>query len=171
MRTATNLLLLNGMLLASAFAGHKDRDWKTAHVLDSTVSLQRYVTGATTQTNGSSTTFGEANATAVTAGGFTTANGTSAATTTGSSTSTTRLESVTIQASELVLVSDGFLYIVQDERRRGGPLLETMIANHRHGCRFVVGDDVKYAQEKGSLWVLDADGKECKVAILRQERR
>jgi len=46
-----------------------------------------------------------------------------------------------------------------------------MIANHRHGCRFVVGDDVKYSQERGDLWVLDADGKECKEPILRQERR
>jgi hypothetical protein len=46
-----------------------------------------------------------------------------------------------------------------------------VIANRRHGCRFIVGDNVKYSQEKGDLWVLDADGKEFKVPILRQERR
>ena len=179
MRRATSLLLLNGAFMAVAFGGHKERSWKTAHVLDSTVSLERYVTGAVTQTNGTATSVGASTttgeATAVSIGGVTAAAGSSStssvATTAGNSTSTTRLQNVTIQSNELLLVTDEFLYIIRDERRRGGPLLATAIANRHHGCRFIVGDDVKYSQEKGDLWVLDADGKECKVPILRQERR
>jgi len=169
-RTAKVLLLI-GILVAFGFAKKKDRDWKIAHVLDSTVSLQRYVTGAVSQTSGTSTTTGQSNATAAAAGNVATANGSSTATTASNSTSTTRLQSVTIQANELVLVADQYLYIIRDERRSGGPILERALANRHHGCRFIVGDDVKYSQEKGDLWVLDADGKECKVPILRQERR
>ena len=45
------------------------------------------------------------------------------------------------------------------------------IANRKHGCRFVIGDDVKYVQEKSKLRVLDADTKECVLDIVRQERR
>jgi hypothetical protein len=43
------------------------------------------------------------------------------------------------------------------------------LANRKHGCRFVIGEDIKYAQEKGYLWVLDPDGKECKIPIIRQQ--
>lgn len=178
MRGVIFLLLLIAPL-SLAFGGHKDRDWKTAHVLDSTVSFQRYIAGAVTQTNGTATTVGSSSttgsATAVGGAGLVTAtresNTSSQSTTAGNSTSITRLQSVTIQANELVLVATQFVYIIRDERRTGGPLLERAIANHHHGCRFIIGDDVKYSQEKGDLWVLDADGKECKVPILRQERR
>jgi hypothetical protein len=34
----------------------------------------------------------------------------------------------------------------------------------------MVNDKIKYAQEKRKLYVMDADGKECKLDILRQER-
>jgi hypothetical protein len=33
----------------------------------------------------------------------------------------------------------------------------------------VIGDDVQYAQDGGVLHVIDADGKECKVEVVRQE--
>jgi hypothetical protein len=50
-----------------------------------------------------------------------------------------------------------------------GALIRNAIVNRKHGCRFVVGEDIKYVQEKGDLWVLDPDGKECKIPILRQQ--
>jgi hypothetical protein len=45
------------------------------------------------------------------------------------------------------------------------------INNRHHGCRFIVGEDIKYAQEKGYLWVLDPDGRECKIPIMRQQAK
>ncbi len=46
-----------------------------------------------------------------------------------------------------------------------------LIVDHqKHPCRFVVSDDVKYLQERAKLDVLDVDGKECKLDIVRQER-
>jgi hypothetical protein len=38
-------------------------------------------------------------------------------------------------------------------------------------CRYIVGDEIKYAQEKSILYVIDADGHECKVQIMKQERQ
>lgn len=35
---------------------------------------------------------------------------------------------------------------------------------------FIVGDDIKYWQEKAVLHIVDVDGKQCKVDVLRQER-
>ena len=49
-------------------------------------------------------------------------------------------------------------------------MLTNAIANRKHGCRFIIGDQAKYAQEKNYLYVLDADGKECTLDITRQER-
>jgi hypothetical protein len=46
-----------------------------------------------------------------------------------------------------------------------------LILDHdKHPCRFIVGDDVKYVQQKGKVYVLDADARGCKIDILRQER-
>jgi hypothetical protein len=146
-----------------AFAAKEARTWKTAKVLDSATSQQSFVTGSVTNTSGTATT----NGSSTTMGSTTTGT----ATTTGHSTSTTALQRVTIQANELVLVGDDYLYVVRDERRKGGPVLATAIHNRHHGCRFIVGEDVKYSQEKGELWILDADGKECKVPILRQQKK
>jgi hypothetical protein len=46
-----------------------------------------------------------------------------------------------------------------------------VIVNRKHGCRFIVGEDIRYSQQKGYLWVLDPDDKECKTEIIRQEKR
>jgi hypothetical protein len=51
-----------------------------------------------------------------------------------------------------------------------GPLLRKAIDNHKRACRFVIGDDIKYVQEKSKLIVLDPDGKECNLDIVRQAR-
>jgi hypothetical protein len=39
-----------------------------------------------------------------------------------------------------------------------------------HHCRLIVGDPVKYAQKKSTVYVVDADAKECKLELIRQER-
>ncbi len=63
---------------------------------------------------------------------------------------------------------------MEDTRISGGHGLVAItshaIAKRKHGCRFIVGDEVKFWQEKAVLHVVDADGKECKLDILRQER-
>jgi hypothetical protein len=54
----------------------------------------------------------------------------------------------------------------------GGDYLYTarQVMGRRSSCRLIVGDDIKYAQDKRALYVVDADGKECKLEIVRQER-
>ena len=52
-----------------------------------------------------------------------------------------------------------------------GPLPRRAITNHKHGCRFMIGEDIQYVQEKGKLIVLDLDGKACDLDIIKQEIR
>jgi hypothetical protein len=132
-------------------------DWKTATVQDSQTVRKRVVTAATSQTTGE--------ATSSTVGQNTTTN--------GQATTQTRVHSVDVRTSQLLIVGDEFSYVVNDTRASGGNLYGAIghsIANRKHGCRFVIGDTVKYYQDKGSLHVIDADGKECKTEIVRQER-
>jgi hypothetical protein len=79
-----------------------------------------------------------------------------------------------IRDNELVILSSEFGYVVEDTRITGGSstaeAVGHAIANRRHGCHFIVGDDIRFWQEKAVLHVFDADRKECKVDILRQER-
>jgi hypothetical protein len=71
-----------------------------------------------------------------------------------------------------MIVADKYFYVIRDTLSYiPGALLGNALANRKHGCRFIVGEDIKYAQEKGYLWVLDPDGKECKIPILRQQLR
>jgi hypothetical protein len=80
----------------------------------------------------------------------------------------------TIRDTDLMILGDDFAYVIEDTRVSGRTslvgLTERAISNRHHGCRFIVGDDVKYYQEKAVLHVLDADNKECKVEVIRQER-
>ena len=185
MKKAIWLMLI---LTLPAVGAKKERDWKTARVLDSNTIQQSYVTGAVTNTSGAATTVGnstttgtsETSGSATSIGGGTvignastssTANTSSIGTTTGHATSTTTIQRVSIQTNELLLDGEGYFYIIQDGRVKSGPILPRAIANIKHGCRYVVGEDIEYSQDKGYLWVLDADGKECKVEILRQEKK
>ncbi len=162
-------VILPAALLAVGLAAKdkKEPDWKIGRVLDANSSQQTYVTGTVTNTSGTATTIGEATATTI--GKTTTATG--SATTAGNSTSTTAIHRVSIQTNELLIAGDDYLYVIEDSRRKGGGVLTTALANRKHGCRFIVGDDIKYYQEKAILTVIDADGKECKTAILRQEKK
>ena len=80
----------------------------------------------------------------------------------------------TIRDTQLMLLSDEFAYVVEDTRVSGKTSLvgvtERAISNRHHGCRFIVGDDIQFWQEKAFLHVRDADNKECKIEVTRQER-
>jgi hypothetical protein len=152
MRTALLLVVLPILLF-----GAKDHAWKTGKVLDSATAKTYVPAGATTTTNAS-----------------TSGSGWNATTT---ATSQTRIQQMEIRDTQLLIVSDEFAYVVEDTRKKGGgggPIVPGAIAgalaNRHHGCRFIVGDDVKFYQDKASLHVIDTDGKECKVEVLRQER-
>jgi hypothetical protein len=102
-------------------------------------------------------------------------NSDSISTTTANSTSSTRIHGITIRDTELAIVSDEFAYVVLDSTPRPGTggvvgAVAGLASARRHGCRFIVNDDGQFYQDKGTLHVLDADNKECKTEILRQER-
>ena len=88
---------------------------------------------------------------------------------------------LTIRDTQLLLVSDEFAYVVNDTRTSNKlPLhqgaigdagaIAHAIGGRHHGCRFIVGDDVKFYQAKDAINVIDADGKECKTEVFKQER-
>jgi len=80
------------------------------------------------------------------------------------------LNHVTVKEAQVRIVGKDYEYLAYDGTSAQSGLLTRGIANRKHGCRFIVNDDVKYAQEKSALYVIDADGKECKLDVLRQER-
>jgi len=175
-------MLVSVLFASCIFAafGKQERDWKMGRVLDSALSSAFFVTGSVTTTSGTATGFasGMASTTgsATTFGNTTTINSNTAmsgtATATGHSTSSTAITGVAVQTNELMIIADQYFYVIRDERSYvPGALLRNALANRKHGCRFIVGEDIKYAQEKGYLWVLDPDGKECKIPILRQQVR
>jgi hypothetical protein len=75
-----------------------------------------------------------------------------------------------VQETKVRIVGKDYDYIAYDATSAQAGLLSRAIANRKHGCRFIVNDEVKFAQEKDKLYVRDADGKECRLDILRQER-
>jgi hypothetical protein len=143
----------------SLLAGKKpEPQWKIGKVLDSRLAKSSVAVGSTTNTTGTASATGS--------DGLATAS--------GQSTSSTSVDFANIRDNQLVILGSEFAYVVEDTRVSGGHGLVGItahaIANRKHGCRFIVGDDVKYWQEKATLHVLDADAKECKTDILRQER-
>jgi len=144
-------------------------DWKTGKVLDSRLAKLSVPVGATTNSSSTAVTSGQSTSTTV---GSTT-DTTSTAITSGETTSSTQIAFANIRDNQLVILGNEFAYVVEDTRVSGGTVLGAAvqaIKNRKHGCRFIVGDDVKFWQDKAILHVIDADGKECKVDILRQER-
>jgi hypothetical protein len=61
---------------------------------------------------------------------------------------------IEVKTNRLTILGDGYVYTAETKRNN----------------RFIVGDEIKYAQDKRSLYVLDADGKECRLDIVRQEK-
>jgi len=62
----------------------------------------------------------------------------------------------TTNSTQTQILGGGFSYLVIDHRK--------------HPCPFIEGDDIQYEHQKAKLDVLDADGKECKLDIIRQVR-
>lgn len=83
---------------------------------------------------------------------------------------------ITIRESQVAIIGSEYFYVINDSTSHS-PLIGgangaglRAITNRGKGCRYVVGDPISYWQEKDKLHVRDADGKECKVEIARQER-
>ena len=66
----------------------------------------------------------------------------------------------TITALELEIFGDVYAYTVRD---LGNGVL-------KHPCRYIVGDAVKHVQERSVLYLIDADGKDCRTELMTQER-
>jgi hypothetical protein len=141
--------------------------WNMGKILDSAMSRTYVTTGASTQS--SATTTGTA--VAVSSGSTTTVSGVA----TTNQTAATTVHHEVIQDTQLLLVGLQYEYVIDDPvlKSVGNPVqgsLGRAIANRGHGCRFVIGEDALYWQEGPKLHVLDADGKECKLDIVRQTR-
>ena len=143
----------------------KQRDWQTGKVTDAESYRRTYTAGTTSQ----STTTGTIGP------DYGTGSTVNATTKT-----TTSVEHTQVKTSLVLIVSEHYVYYVEDSTTKFGPTegssgagyqVGRILRNRKHGCRFVVGEGVKYAQEKGTLHVVDADGKECSLGILRQEKR
>jgi len=147
MRHFNTILVIFSFAALSANA-NKGADWITGKILDSN-AVRTYVDSSAT-----------ANITA-----------TSSTTSVGQA----RIRTMAIQETQLLVAGKEYAYLINDPvakpvglRTHG--IVTRKIMNHGHGCRFIVGDDIKYYQDKSTLHVIDADGKECKLDILRQER-
>jgi len=82
-----------------------------------------------------------------------------------------------IESTQLLILGDQYAYIIEDSIEKSIGLatlydsLGHAIQNGKHGCRYIVGDWISYAQEGGrKLFINDVDGKTCKLDIVRQER-
>lgn len=88
--------------------------------------------------------------------------------------STSVFRSIFVQNTQLVIAGEEFAYVINDRKQGGFPNVSgaviNAVENRRHGCRFIVNDQVRFYQDKATLHVIDADGKECQTDIVRQER-
>jgi hypothetical protein len=141
-----------------ALGAKKDRDWRVGRVADAAATKSVYVSGTTTTAQASGTVSPD--------------NG-AGSNIDATATAQTRVHYTHVTDNDIIIVGQDYMYNVEDSAASGGKpaiALGHAIANRHHGCRFVVGEDVKFSQEKNKLYVIDADGKECKTEILRQER-
>ena len=147
---------------AQTIVADKETGWRVGKVLDSKSVKTYRQTSSTTTTGG----------TAIGSDGMTNI----------SLASNTRIQGIVVQDTELLVLGKEYGYVVTDSvvtstsgsNGRAGDFIISSIsralASRKHGCRFVIGDNVKYVQDKSTLNVLDADGKQCSMAIVRQER-
>jgi hypothetical protein len=150
MRYILFLVSLLSMPLSGA-----NRVWEVGKVLDSSTAKSYAQTSATV------------NATSTTVGPVTDTNG------------RVNVQTTTITNTQLLIAGTEYNYVINDSRSQDSlvphaGMIHTSIiqaiGNRHHGCRFVVNDDVKFSQDKNTLHVIDADGKECSTDIIRQER-
>lgn len=151
--------------------GAKPRDWRRGTLLDSVSTKTYRQTGTTTtQTNAPHNSIVINN----NAGGLNTApppDFSSAA----PSVTTTQINGITLKETQFLIVGSDYLFVVSDNTTSSvgsavafGAL--GMKGVGRRPCPLAVNDPVTYARERDVLYVLDLDGKECKMAIIRQER-
>ena len=67
----------------------------------------------------------------------------------------------TTTAAELEISGVEYMYTVRDLGTGG-------LASHP--CRYIVGDEIRYVQEKRVFHLIDADARECRGQVMRQER-
>lgn len=142
-------------------ADKKPREWKVARVLDAAMKKAADVTVSNTQA--------QASANATVYGNSGTANGQ------GSSTTTTVTRPT--QTREVFIAGTDYVYTVEDPSgpSKTGAVIAGLFGGNsntarRRVCRFVIGEDIKYWQDKGTLHIIDADGRPCEQVILRQEK-
>jgi hypothetical protein len=151
--------------------------WQFGTVLDSQSAKTYGQTGSSTQTQGTSVTSGSSSVSgsAVSVGGTTSFSGSGSvnATTRSRESSETQIHGMALQETELLIVNKDFLFVVSDVAEKGSGLygsLSRAIYNRKHGCHIIVNDPIDFYQEKTNVYVLDVDGKECKMDLIRQER-
>lgn len=69
----------------------------------------------------------------------------------------------TLKDTLVAVLGDEYLYVAKETIEPGRLF-------GRKGCRYIVSDPIEYSQDKDKLYVRDADGQECGLMILRQER-
>jgi hypothetical protein len=148
----TIVLILSCAGLAAA--AEKERDWKLGRVQDSTSSKTTLQVGATSTTNTTGTATATTNGTATTTGAGTSLNATTTSNSQSQGTTSTVIHHITIRDTELLILGADYAYVIEDPYTVSGPLLRRAITNRKHGCRFIIGEDIKYVQEKGKLIVL-----------------
>jgi hypothetical protein len=78
------------------------------------------------------------------------------------------------QGGVLIVGEDYSFYVaLKAPARSNGSLIGAGVAasiNRKNHCRFVVDDMTHYSQIKDHMRVVDADGKQCDMRVLRQER-
>ncbi len=140
----TGTILSFALLFAvSAFPAKKDRDWKTGKVLDSSTDKHYVQTGATTTSY-------------PTYGGY------------GAVSAQTQATTATVKETHVVIEGADYTYTINDQTVREPGVIA--LRKSTHGCRYIVGEEIKYVAEQRILFVQDVDGKECKVEILRQAK-
>jgi hypothetical protein len=154
-----------GLILgAFALEAKDNREWETGKVLDSNSARTVLQTGATTAGGATTTVNGTASN-----NGYGTTSYSGTATSAGAS--HTNLQYMGIKETDLLIVGNQYAYVVHDRKIRApglGGMVGASIANRKHGCRFIVNDEVRYSQEKDKLYVQDADGKTCTLDIDKQ---
>jgi len=136
----------------------KRRDWQTGLILDYEKSRSVYQLGSTTTAQTDATVTQRWPGASVHA----------------DTTAETTNYYGAVKTTDLFIVGQKYIYEVEDSVQQGSVgwlgLVAELVRNRKHGCRFVIGEDIKFAQEKGHLYVIDPDGKECKAEVVRQEK-
>ena len=151
-------LVLCGLMLSLwVFGAKNERDWKIGKVVDSAVSSREYTRGAIT--------------TATTAGTVSPDYG-AGSTVHGTTTATTTVRHVEVDTNNLAVVGAEYIYTVQDSTGTAA----AGCLGRRWRTESTVADSLwatKSNTHRTSVdsYVLGADGKECRLDIVRQEER